>query len=127
MIRACCLFYELAPERPRKTHYLIEAQRIAAAVEKKWFRESDGAVTDVAPFAHLLCESLLYLSKVDGNDARVERVRRALMTLHDTYLTPQGLYPKRWDSPMKQDEPARLLDQASAARALLVMSRFNPH
>jgi mannose/cellobiose epimerase-like protein (N-acyl-D-glucosamine 2-epimerase family) len=115
MIRANCLFYEIT----REITFLDDARRIALTAEAHWFRESDGALTDGAPFAHLLCESLLFLNRIDGDDRHVNLVRRALAMIPEK----DGFHPGRWDERARAGDPVRLIDQASAARAFLVAAR----
>lgn len=113
MLRANCLFYKITKE----PIYLSEAQRIAAAAEKHWFRRSDGALKDDSQFAHLLCEALLDLTAIDHNHERVEKVDRALQFLHNQIRLPDGLYPKRWEKAASpNDHDFNLMFQASAAR-----------
>jgi hypothetical protein len=123
MIRANVLLHAATHD----PNYLAEAQRLARAAEAKWFRPTDGACTDPAQFAHLLCEALLYLGDADGDPAHLATVRRTLDALaatkrHDTY-------PRRWDGWTTKEiagtQPPSLISQASAARAFLVAAPYD--
>ncbi len=119
MIRANCLLDQVTHERA----YLDEAERVAHAAEKHWFGGKDGAVTDDAAFAHLLLESLLYLSDIDHDAHHVAIVQRALEALHKNSRESGDFYPKHWDAQSPKDTRIHLLNQASAARAFLVAAR----
>lgn len=114
MIRANCELHAITSD----AKYLREAERIARAAEAKWFRPETGAMADDGAFAHLLLDSFLALYE-QGHDAHwTEVVAQALDCLHRRVRDPRGFYPKRWDRfPKAPLEKARLLDQASAARA----------
>ena len=117
MLRANCLFNQILHDRK----YLTEAERIAAAAEKHWFNTSNGAISDAGMFAHLLCESFLYLSKIDQNSHWREAVQRALVFVHEHVQDANGYYGERWEKKVEDVSPeAKLIYQASAARAYLV-------
>lgn len=120
MIRANTLFYQITQEQP----FLAEAQRIARAAQGCWVRPETGALADDAAFAHLLCESLLFLRDEDHDAARLAAVRRALDFLHAHARTAQGDYGARWDAPPDPARPVSLLSQASAARGFLVAAPY---
>jgi hypothetical protein len=121
MLRANCLFYDLTQDKK----YLREAQRLADAAEEHFFRASDGAITEASQFAHLLSESLLFLTDIDHHHERIEKVQRALIFLHDHVRTAQGFYPSRWDTPPAHgDHNFSLMFQASALRGYAVAARY---
>lgn len=113
MIRANVGLYEVTKEQ----RYLDEAIRIADSSEKKWFRESDGAMTDESAFAHLMCEALLDLDRVAPRPERVAKIDRALKFLQK--LNRNGAYPHRFDGWKPNERSTQLLTQASVARAFL--------
>jgi uncharacterized protein YyaL (SSP411 family) len=119
MIRANCLFHEITGEAA----YLKEAQRVAAAAEKEWIRDT-GAVADSGRFAHLLLESLLELQRRDKDPRWHVTVGRCLVHLHDRMRDANGRYPNRWDRawgrPMRE---TMLLNQASPARIYWLAAR----
>lgn len=122
MLRANCLFYKITGEKK----YLREARRIARAAEAKWIRPSDGAIMDPSQFAHLFCESLLEFTDIDRDRGRIEKVRRALVFLHDHLRDSNGLYPVRWDGKAEAgDGKFILMHQASAVRGYAVAAE-NP-
>ena len=119
MIRANCLLHEITGEAT----YLKEAQRVAAAAEKQWIRDS-GAMSDSGRFAHLLLESLLELHRRDKDPRWHQVVGRCLGHLHGTMRDAKGRYPHRWDrtwgGPMRE---TMLLNQASPARIYWLAAR----
>jgi uncharacterized protein YyaL (SSP411 family) len=115
MIRGNVLLYEVTKEKK----YLVEAQRIAGAAEKKWFK-ADGEVSDPGKFAHLLCEAELYLGEAEGDSGRLKKVERVLGKLGEEQK--DGVYPERWDGWRKKDLEQKLIDQASVARAYWVVA-----
>lgn len=120
MIRANCLFHRITGDRK----YLAEAQRIAHAAEQMWVDRSTGAITDEAPFAHLLCEAFLALHDEDHDSRWLNISRRAAAFLHERVKDSNGHYGRRWDTP--PDKPLatwRLIDDASAARAYWMLAR----
>jgi hypothetical protein len=121
MIRADCLLHSLTRERK----YLDAAQRIARAAEARWVRPDSGAIADGAAFAHLLSEAFLYLYDQDRDAHWLTVVRRALTFLREKARDPGGYYGDRWDAILSAPlAKARLLDQASAARAFLAAARY---
>lgn len=115
MIRANVMFQAVLGDRK----FGVEASRIGRAAEAKWIDSRSGAFRDAACFAHLLCESFLFLGVADKDPRWSRVVTRGLAALHVT-ATPDNLYGKRWDGPPKHGEPPALLEQASAARAYFV-------
>lgn len=116
MIRANVLFHRITGE----AKYLDEAKRIADAAEKHWFRE-DGAITCDGSFAHLLIEALVELHKTSPRPETVGKIVRVLDRL--VTLQRDGGYPKRWEGWRPEERRVELLQQASAARAYLFVSR----
>ena len=98
--------------------YCEEASRIAAAAAARWVRESDGAVTDESPFAHLLLDAFCELAVVDPHVSWDAIAARAIAWLCDHGRDARGYYGKRFDAPPNAQHTPRLIDQASAARAL---------
>ena len=123
MLRANCLFYT----ETRNKIYLAEAQRIAKASEAHWFRADTGAINDPGIFAHLLCEAFLALYQTDHNPHWRTITQKALQYVHSQVRSTSGYYSDRWEKP--NDQPiteAKLIQQASAARAFLVFANGGP-
>ena len=112
MVRSAAELARLTGEK----HYRKEADAMAAASEKRWLVA--GRLADAGRFAHLLVESWNYVP----NDKRRKRARAALQWLHDHGRNDRGLYANRFDlSPSPYYKRFELIDQASAARAFLVV------
>lgn len=103
-------------EATKKPEYKEDADRIARAAAKRWIL-ADGKIACEGRFAHLLVEDLVAYEnryKVDVFDQG--RVRAAILA-----HAGNGWIGKRWDVPASGD--VELIDQVSAVRALLVLSR----
>jgi rhamnogalacturonyl hydrolase YesR len=121
MLRANSLFYAITQEK----RYLDEAQRIAHAAEAHWVRPETGAIAEGGWFAHLLCEAFLSLYDQDKDAHWLQLVRRAVGYVHDHVRDPNGYYAVNWSTPQTiQQEKVPLLNEASAARAFLVVARY---
>lgn len=119
MIRANCLLFEQSKE----IKYLAEAQRIARAAEFRWIDSKSGAIDDAGKFAHMLLESLLAVRRHDGDSHWLQTCERCVTFVHEELQDRRGHYPSRWEE--RPSRPARsieLIDQASAARAFLVVA-----
>ncbi len=113
MIRTAAELARLTPDRG----YKEDAERMAAASEKRWVDPETGAIKDGGRFAHLLLESWTYVP----TSARKEATRRALRWLHEHGRNASGQYGSGFNAPPKADQAKfELIDQASAARALLM-------
>lgn len=119
MIRANVLFHEITGD----DQYLKQANHIADAAEKHWFRE-DGAITCDGSFAHLLVESMLELHRHSPRPGTVQKIVRVLERLET--LNRDGGYPKRWEGWRPGEKRVELLQQASAARAFLFVALQAP-
>lgn len=131
MIRANCLLYQETREKyPQEAQgYLEEARRVALAAEAHWVKPETGAIADEGKFAHLLCEAFLTLSETDPNAERVAHwrnlVRRTALYLHAQIRDANGHYASRWDTPPTEPlTKVTLIDQASAARTLLLAAKY---
>lgn len=121
MIRANCLLYAITGTKS----YLTEAQRIAHASVAHWVRPETGAMADTGKFAHLLCEALLFLYEQDRDFTWLHTVERALTFVHEQLRDPSGYYGDNWARPQTtSQQKTSLLNQASVARAFLVMARY---
>lgn len=113
MIRTAAELGRLTDEQA----YKDEAERMAAASEKRWVDPQTGAIKDGGRFAHLLLESWSFVP----TPARQQTARRALMWVHANARTPAGLYGSQFDKgPRPNATKFELIDQASAARAFLM-------
>ncbi|MBX3096289.1 MAG: hypothetical protein KF812_05450 [Fimbriimonadaceae bacterium] len=102
MLRAAKQLSEIAPGEG----YDKDAELLEAACIHRWVKE-DGSIDDELPFAHLLFENL------DPNIFDAERAIGALLRGRDD----TGNFGRRWGvSP--STGPRKLIDQASASRAL---------
>ena len=119
MIRANCQFYALTKEKT----YLAEARRLAEAAEKRWIAPETGAIMQGASFAHLLSESFLIVGRQTGDPRWRKFAARALTYVHDHVRDENGYYGDHWDRPAASPlREAKLIQQASAARAFLVFA-----
>jgi rhamnogalacturonyl hydrolase YesR len=120
MIRSGCLLYQATGDAT----YLHDAQRSAASAAAKWFNAATGASNDPSYFIHLLAEALLDLSACD-HDPRWSAVDHKTVDWVETHLAdPSGAFPERWGRPTHGPiEVVRLINQASAARAMLRAAR----
>lgn len=119
MIEANCLFYQVTDD-PK---YLHEAQRIANAAEARWIDLETGAVRDSGKFAHMLLESLIALWQCDSDPHWIRVAKKSLTYVHEELRDSAGHYPVRWNQPPTAPlQKFQLIDQASAARAFLVIS-----
>jgi rhamnogalacturonyl hydrolase YesR len=97
-----------------ENQYLEDAERMAKASEVRWL--VDGRLADYGRFAHLLLESWHYVP----GDRRKSRALSALKWLCEHGKNEKGLFGPRFDAPPKPEQSRfELIDQASAARALL--------
>jgi uncharacterized protein YyaL (SSP411 family) len=123
MLRANCLLYRITRDKT----YLTEAQRIAKASEAHWIRTDTGAIADPGMFAHLLCEAFLALNQSDHDPHWRDVAGKALLFVHEKVHDAQGYYDERWERPAGDTvREAKLIFQASAARAFLVFANGGP-
>ncbi len=123
MIRANCLLYT----ETRSRDYLREAQRIAKASEAHWIRADTGAMADTGIFAHLLSEAFLALYQTDHDFHWREVAQKSLQFVHANVRDANGYYGDRWERPNEKPlAEAKLIQQASAARAFLVFANGGP-
>ena len=123
MLRANCLLYA----ETRNRMYLTEAQRIAKAAEAHWIRADTGAIADGGLFAHLLCEAFLALYQTDRDAHWRDMTKKALQFVHVNVRDASGYYGDQWGKPNEQPlSQAKLIQQASAARAFLVYANGGP-
>ena len=96
--------------------YKADAEQMARASEARWVDPATGAIKDGGRFAHLLLESWAYVPTPE----RQAKARRALTWLRDNCRAPRGRFGPRFD---RVSDPSQtkfeLIDQASAARALM--------
>lgn len=120
MIRANCLFHQITGE----AKYLTEAQRIARASEQHWIDSKTGTIRDSGCFAHMLLEAFLAVHEQKHDLHWIEVSNRCVAFVHNSLRDDQGRYPEHWDA-QRHDRRrrARLLDQASVARAYFEVSR----
>lgn len=123
MLRANCLFYKITRDKA----YLTEAQRIAKASEAHWIRAETGGIADPGMFAHLLCEAFLALHQIDHDSHWHDIAQKVLLYVHDKVHDEKGYYGERWERPTEGSlREAKLIMQASAARAFLVFANGGP-
>jgi rhamnogalacturonyl hydrolase YesR len=116
MIRSGCLLYRATGD----VTYLHDAQQSAASAVSKWIDPATGAFHDPSYFAHLLGEALLELSSSDQDPkwAAVDEGAVEWEWAHQRDVA--GYFPERWGTPIREPlKVVRLINQASAARALL--------
>jgi rhamnogalacturonyl hydrolase YesR len=124
MIRTDVLLYQL-----RHTGLdLQEARRMADAGLAAWTDPATGSLqkTEDSPrFTHLFCESLLRLYDVT-QDVRYLNAVRQQAAFGDKYARdPSGGYWDRWvTTPHRADETKSLIENASAARLLWLLSPY---
>lgn len=112
MIRSAA---ELARYTKQKV-YKADAERMAAASEKRWLDPTTGAIKDGHRFAHLLLESWAYVP----TPARKAAIRRALAWTRANGRDAEGHYGGEFNRPPRPGQKKfELIDQASAARAFL--------
>ena len=100
--------------------YSDDAERMAAASERRWIDPATGAIKDGGRFAHLLLESWTFVP----TPAREEEARRALQWLHENGRNAGGMYGGQFNVPPKADQTRfELIDQAAVARAYLMVGR----
>lgn len=110
MIRSAAELARITGEK----QYQADAEAMAAASERHWFAQ--GRIKDAGRFAHLLLESWNYVP----DPSRREKAREALTWLAEHGHNAQGLFGGRFDrAPSATQQRFELIDQASAARALL--------
>jgi uncharacterized protein YyaL (SSP411 family) len=120
MLRASCLLYDATREK----RYLDEAERIATAARAHWVDPQTGALKAGGPFAHLLSEAFLALYDADHDATWLDVSRRALTFVHDKVRDANGHYATSWSTPVTAPlTKFSLLDQASVARAYLVLAQ----
>ena len=115
MLRSAVKLYE-ATKRPE---YLHDARELRVASLRHWLRQTDFALKDDGPFAHLLVESWIAAEQIEptSHAARIAALAGPLRYIHDNCRL-DGYYGKRWDTPPAPDARRfQLIDQASAARA----------
>jgi len=119
MIRAAAAIYKATGE----SRYRDEAEAFARASVRHWLRE-DGTIACEGKFAHLLVEALRFRERVAPTEWSVSEdrylaIRRALVA---NLRSSNGWYGSRWDrKPAETIARPALIDQASAARMLLVL------
>jgi rhamnogalacturonyl hydrolase YesR len=96
--------------------YASDAKLLADASERRWIK--DGRLDDVGRFAHLLVESWQDAPSPD----RKEKATAALEWLYRNGRSEKGLYGPSFNRPASAQSRYELIDQASAARAFLVLS-----
>ncbi len=122
MVESNVEFYKLTGD----AKYLAEAQRIARAAQARWVHTETGAVSDDAPFAHLLAEAFLSLYAQDGEAHWKQLAFGAIHFTQAQANRANGHYGRRWDGLTTKPESAdRLIDWASAARAYWVAARLD--
>jgi hypothetical protein len=91
-----------------------------------WLRQSDLALKDDGPFAHLLVESWIEAEGIEptSRSAQLAVLAGPLVYIHQNCRV-QDLYGKRWEKPPAPDARRfQLIDQASAARAFYEVALF---
>ena len=92
-----------------------------------WIRADTGAIADGGLFAHLLSEAFLALYQTDHDSHWRDVTQKALQFVHASVHDASGYYGDQWGKP--SDHPlreAKLIQQASAARAFLVYANGGP-
>ena len=121
MIRAASALYAATKE----TRYRDEAEAFSRASVKHWLK-ADGTMSCEGKFAHLLVEGWRFReahapTNWKVSDAQYSSIKTALL---GSLRAPNGWYGSRWDRvPKEAIEKPALIDQASAARMLLVLDR----
>jgi len=119
-MRAGAMLYEITKDQA----YLKEAERIAAASEKKWVDSESGIFIGNGKFGHKLMEGFLEVYNADHNPHWLGLCTRCAITLH-SHRAPNGWYPRDWqESPPQPIDPVRLIDQSSAARAFWLVAAY---
>lgn len=96
-----------------------QAVKRAQAAERYWIRPADSAIQDEGHFAYQLVEAFAELSEATGDTHWTDLCSRALRVVRANYRSKEHLYGKHWNRPPEPNEPIRLIDQASVARAML--------
>lgn len=86
-----------------------------------WIDSDNGAIKDEACFAHLLFEAIVEMQREFRDEKLAQAVRQALTFLREKNRDANGHYGKKWNvAASKPYSEPRLIDQASAARALFL-------
>lgn len=103
-----------------KGRYLNEAVETAKAATEHWVDSKTGAIKDEAPFAHHLSEAFLLLDQQDKSKNWRAIAENAIDYAYQ-HTGKDNLFGHRWDKLPGEKEEAKLLYQASMARALLIL------
>ena len=100
----------------------VNLKRVFESSINYWLDPKTGAAKDGGRFVHLWFEGLL---SVEPKDSQLrDRLVKALKFADEHARTPDGRFADRWDRPIGKDKKRfALIDQASAARAFLVVGR----
>jgi hypothetical protein len=116
MIRSGCLLYDVTGDAT----YLHDAEHSAASAVAKWVDPATGTFADPSYFAHLLADALLDLSARDHDPRWAAIDHQAIAWVWANLRDPAGFFPERWGRRLHGPvRIARLINQASAARAFL--------
>jgi hypothetical protein len=114
------MLYEITKDQAN----LKEAERVAAASEKKWVDSESGIFIGNGKFGHKLMEGFLEVYNADHNPHWLGLCTRCAIALHD-HRAPNGWYPRDWqETPTQPIDPVRLIDQSSAARAFWLVAAY---
>ena len=105
--------------------YLTEAQRMANRTLTRYFDSATGRINDEGYWAFELVDALDNLYLHDHNPLWLNKVKGAMVWLHDNKRDPYGHYGKFWGREGPQVGPLEswnLIEQAAAARAYLYTS-----
>ena len=103
------------------------ARRMTDAAVERWVNRDTGGIRDGSAFAHLLVEALLIAGDSLGASRYREVAHRALVRLHDEARDSHGRYPNSWEAVTTEALAEwTLMDQAAAARALLIAQPIAP-
>lgn len=117
MVMANCELFDAT----QQLSYLDDARTTAKAAITRWIDPMTGVIIDDVPFASLLVESLLELYRRDGDRRWRTIANTAVDHCRTRNVDRRGWHPNRWDmQPRRPVDPARLIDQSAAARAMLM-------
>ncbi|MGV3530771.1 MAG: glycoside hydrolase family 76 protein [Chthoniobacteraceae bacterium] len=108
-----------------ESHFLAEAQRIAARSLNRYFDSTTGRINDEGYWAFELVDGLNELYLEDGNPLWLDHVHGALSWLHEKKRDPHGHYGLYWGRNGAQAGQLvswNLNEQAAVARAYLYTS-----
>lgn len=116
-IRAACLWFDITDN----IQHLSRARRTAAEGVRSWIRPPATAVRGESGEAAAFAEALLELYRRDGDERWHSAAMNAVRFVAFRNPDPHGWHPAMWNfQPEAPLACVRLLDQAAAARAMLL-------